>query len=222
MNLDLYQNKIDAPDIALSPEVSHYVMHSLFTYTKSVMLFIAYDNRILYFNKPANDCSILLFGRSPEVGRNLLAYRQGHNQKLFTVLEDALQMVKLNRKPVSFEHKIVSTHLNLRANFDFTPVTDENNKMVGTFLVIDNISERKKIENHNKFQRHQLNQIAWSQSNKTRQPVATILGLINIFDNDSLTSENLKILSMLQETVKKLEAIIQETVVRANSRLDDY
>jgi hypothetical protein len=46
--------------------------------------------------------------------------------------------------------------------------------------------------------------------------------LINIFDNDSLTPDNLKILSMLQETVKKLEAIIQETVVRANSRLDDY
>jgi signal transduction histidine kinase len=222
MNIDLYQNKINAPDIGLSPEASHYVIHSLFAYTKSVMLFIDTDNRILFYNKPASDCSILLFGRSPEVGRNLLEYKQGSNLRLFTVLEDALQIVLLNGKPLSFEHKIVSSDLNLRANFDFTPVMGENNKIVGTFLIIDNISDQKKMENHNKFQRHQLNQIAWSQSHKTRQPVATILGLINIFDNNSLTPDNQKILNMLQETVKKLEVIIQETVVRANSRLDDY
>lgn len=222
MNLDLCLDKIDILEAWLKPEKSKYILQSFFTCTKSAMLLITPDNRIIFYNKALSDCSELLFGRPPVVGQSILSYRQDNNKKLFAELEKAIQLVVSDNKSITIEHKINYPGVNFRAHLEFTPVYGNDNKVNGIFLNIENISEQKKMEHSNKFQRHQLNQIAWSQSHKTRQPVATILGLISIFDKDSLTPDNLTILNMLQDTVKKLELIIQETVVRANSRLNDH
>lgn len=222
MNLDICLDKTDVLEAWLKPEESKYILQSFFTCTKSAMLLVAPDNRIIFYNKAAGECSELLFGRPPVIGQSILSYRQDKNKKLFLELEKAIQLVVMNNRPFTIEHKIQHASINFRAHLEFIPVLSSDNQVIGVFLNIENISERKKMENNNKFQRHQLNQIAWSQSHKTRQPVATILGLINIFDKDSLTPDNLTILNMLQETVKKLETIIQETVVRANSQLNDH
>lgn len=222
MNLDTCLDKTDVLEAWLKPIQSKYILQSFFTCTTSAMLLIAPDNRIVFYNKAAADCSELLFGRPPVIGQSILSYPQNNNQKLFVELEKAIQLVVMDNRPFTLEHKIHYPGVNFRAHLEFMPVLSSDNQVIGVFLNIENISERKKIENSNKFQRHQLNQIAWSQSHKTRQPVATILGLISILDKDSLTPANLEILCMLQETVKKLEAIIQETVIRANSHLSDH
>lgn len=62
-----------------------------------------------------------------------------------------------------------------------------------------------------------LQQISWMQSHKTRQPLATLLGLIHIIDKSSLSDSNLEIIDMLEKTAKKLDEVIRLTVIKANS-----
>jgi hypothetical protein len=65
-----------------------------------------------------------------------------------------------------------------------------------------------------------LQQISWMQSHKTRQPLATLLGLIHIIDKSSLSDGNLEIIEMLEKTAQKLDEVIRHTVIKANS-IDD-
>jgi len=65
-----------------------------------------------------------------------------------------------------------------------------------------------------------LQQISWMQSHKTRQPLATLLGLIHIIDKGSLSDGNLEIIQMLEKTGQKLDEVIRHTVIKANS-VDD-
>jgi len=65
-----------------------------------------------------------------------------------------------------------------------------------------------------------LQQISWMQSHKTRQPLATLLGLIHIIDKGSLSDGNLEIIQMLEKTAQKLDEVIRHTVIKANS-VDD-
>lgn len=104
----------------------------------------------------------------------------------------------------------------------------QHNRIEGLVFKIDllyfNNRQKKELEakvaertRENERQNELLRQISWTQSHETRQPVATIPGLINIFDKSSLTKENLEIMGLLEETVNKLDKIIRETVVQANS-----
>ena len=62
-----------------------------------------------------------------------------------------------------------------------------------------------------------LQQISWMQSHKTRQPLATLLGLIHIIDKTTLSDDNLEIIEMLEKTAQKLDEVIRHTVIKANS-----
>lgn len=76
------------------------------------------------------------------------------------------------------------------------------------------IAERtNEIEKQNEL----LRQISWMQSHQTRQPVATILGLVNIVDKSSLTEDNLEIIGLLEKTAQELDEVIRSTVIKANS-----
>jgi DUF438 domain-containing protein len=105
---------------------------------------------------------------------------------------------------------------------EYTPVFDNDNKFIGILLNVQNISDRKTYETASNHMQHQLNQIAWSQSHETRQPVASILGLINIFDKQTLTAENMEILQRLKDTAIQLECIIQKNVIVANVLAQDH
>ncbi len=102
---------------------------------------------------------------------------------------------------------------------EYTPVFDDQ-KLIGVLLHVLNITERKKFQLQNEHQRKQLVDIAWSQSHETRQPVSTMLGLINILDKQSLTSDNQHIVKLMQETALKLDKVIQKAVKLANKISD--
>jgi signal transduction histidine kinase len=93
----------------------------------------------------------------------------------------------------------------------------DQGEIMGVALRIVDITERKKKEQQIDKQNEQLRKIAWIQSHQTRQPIATMLGLIYILDKVTLTEENLKIIRMLEAEVGKLDAVISDTVSRANS-----
>ena len=61
-----------------------------------------------------------------------------------------------------------------------------------------------------------LKEIAWIQSHKVRGPLASILGLVSLFDTNEITGEhNTEILEKLRTAAADLDNVIKEVVQRA-------
>ncbi len=87
----------------------------------------------------------------------------------------------------------------------------------GIVVFFQNITENKEhieeIVQKNKI----LTEIARLQSHQVRRPVATILGLSQLFDKKQMGDENLELLDMLEKTILELDEIIHKIVHKANS-----
>jgi signal transduction histidine kinase len=75
-----------------------------------------------------------------------------------------------------------------------------------------NIDERKRAELLIRTQNEQLLKIAHMQSHQIRGPVATILGLLQLLNRESLTEENAELITCLDATAEKLDQTIRGIV----------
>lgn len=67
------------------------------------------------------------------------------------------------------------------------------------------------------MQSRTLEDIAWLQSHKMRSPVATIMGLIQLFNSENINDPiNIKILEGIKEAAGNLDEVIKEI----NSKTD--
>jgi len=72
----------------------------------------------------------------------------------------------------------------------------------------------KRIEDKNET----LKQIAWSQSHEVRGPLASILGLISLIDEEAMKSEHNKfILSGIKQSAEELDEMIKKIVKKTES-----
>ncbi|MCH7412579.1 PAS domain S-box protein [Belliella sp. R4-6] len=108
--------------------------------------------------------------------------------------------------------------------FIFYPVFDEEKHLIGVTLLIKNITSSKnhiaKIENQNK----RLKQIAWMQSHEVRNPLANLMGLVNLLlmEKNNLDSNQIEefYLNILQEA-HKLDLIIRK-ITSSTEEDEDY
>ncbi len=212
MNKDLSLKNLTYQEKHTESQTSQQILKSVYDCTKSSILLVSPDYNIIFYNKAACDCSALLYGRRLVIGESILSYRQDGDEELFGVFKKTLQKVRRDNAVVVTERKAHFPELSFWVRIEYTPVHNNNNQLVGIFINIHDITDRKK----NKQQQRKLNHIAWSLSHETRQPVSTILGLIGIFDKKSMTLDNLEILNHLNETIGKLDNIIREAVLRAS------
>jgi PAS domain S-box-containing protein len=91
------------------------------------------------------------------------------------------------------------------------PVTNTDNQIIGVSYVVRNINTRKLAEQKIIEQNKTLSRIAEIQSHDYRGPVATILGLMNLIENDNYLASK-EYLQMLQIAVTKLDEKIHEVV----------
>ena len=69
------------------------------------------------------------------------------------------------------------------------------------------------LENKNK----RLAEIAWEQSHLVRAPLARILGMINLFQNDFIsTEEKSTYLNYLKVSAEELDAVIKAIAIKTN------
>lgn len=93
----------------------------------------------------------------------------------------------------------------------FNPIFDINNEVIGISCFSRDVTEQlnyiKKIEHQNE----QLTQIAWIQSHEVRHPVASILGLIKLFNRDDKNdADNVEILDKVEEAAMELDKVIRK------------
>src|SRR6185437_7439605 len=94
----------------------------------------------------------------------------------------------------------------------FNPIRDNANDVIGISCFSRDISEQKKHLLKIEAQNEKLKEIAWIQSHKVRGPVASILGLANLFNDNPTDPINKQILDGIKTAVHNLDKIIREVV----------
>lgn len=195
-------------------ETSRIIIKAIFDSTRSSIFFLDPEFNIIFLNKTAKDGCKLIYGREPEIGDSILDFRT-ENDKTANSLFKKCFAETLQGNSVVNEHKLTFSKSNAWVRMEYDPVYDKE-KIIGVILRCSNINERKQYELQIDKQNERLANIAWMQSHETRQPVATILGLINIMDRKSLTRDNREIITMLEKTIEQLDKVIRHTVIQAN------
>lgn len=207
--------------IQLELETSRYILKAIFNSTQSSIFLIDVNFNILFFNKWAKAGIKFLYGREISLGNSMLSYRYENDEEMHQAFKSNFERAIMTKSQVVSEKQVHYPQMSFWLRSEYMPVYD-GSKLIGVMLNIQNISNLKKLEIKTALQRKQLADIAWSQSHETRQPVATMLGLINILDKKSLTPDNLAIIEMLLKTAQKLDDIIHENVIRANKSLESF
>jgi PAS domain S-box-containing protein len=98
------------------------------------------------------------------------------------------------------------------------PIVDVSGKIVAVNCISRDITEQRKQLLKIQQQNEKLKEIAWIQSHKVRGPVASILGLIPLFDAGAAgNAHNAEILEKLQTATTDLDEIIKEIVYSINT-----
>lgn len=197
-------------------ERARKIISAIFDSTQSFIVLISLDYRVMFFNKKALHSSKLLYGADLNVGDSVMNYRREGDEVVFTNFVENFNKAIETGNIIISEYEMKFHNISCWFRSEYTPVFDQG-EIMGVALRIVDITERKKKEQQIDKQNEQLRKIAWIQSHQTRQPIATMLGLIYILDKVTLTEENLKIIRMLEAEVGKLDAVISDTVSRANS-----
>lgn len=77
------------------------------------------------------------------------------------------------------------------------------------------LKEKKKFERKNSIKKKALLDIAFSQAHLIRAPLANILGLINLLEEDDLN--NMAVINMLKESALNLDTVVREIVLLSNT-----
>ncbi len=95
---------------------------------------------------------------------------------------------------------------------------DENVQAIVSYF--RDVTEKKLIEENLKSKNNQLEKIAWLFSHEVRGPVATIMGLTNIFDQEEISNPlNGEIIEKISIPIHQLDEIISQ-IVKRTSKLE--
>ena len=123
------------------------------------------------------------------------------------------QLLKLK---IDFTEEIVNYNKNgapYWVRMDISPVLDEKGQLIKFIAIETDITQRKQFEQRLQQQNEQLKEIAWISSHEIRGPVASILGLINLYDHQCPEAPfNKEILLHLLNVTQQLDKVIHRIV----------
>ncbi len=181
-----------------------YILKAVYNSTTEATTFISTDYKLLFLNKMAEEMCLHIFGKIPQPGDNFLEWVRPHLRTEFIgYFEQVLAGQTISTQHVDREDWY---------QFDFFPVYDEKNILVGVAQSIKQITDIKKKEFKIKVQNEKLRAVAWTLSHEIRSPVASILGLINLLkiENNEIDFKD-KILKFIFKAAQDLDDIIKKT-----------
>ena len=98
-----------------------------------------------------------------------------------------------------------------------SPVVNSAGEITKFIGVEEDITQQKETLSNLESKSKQLARIAWEQSHLVRAPLARIMGLVNLFNNNIVTEdERLQYLKYLQVSAEELDAVIKAIVLKTN------
>lgn len=201
-------------DIREQLVASKQMLDTVFDSTRATIFLVSAERSLIFFNRKANDRHKAVYGRelTPGVAMADVLGPETETHRIFKInFEKAIA-----GNYVTSERRLDCPEFSLWYRAEYHPFY-EGKDIVGVAITITDITDQKKHELQIERQNELLKEIAWMQSHQTRQPVATILGLINILDKSQLGEKNLEIIRLLEQTTQRLDDVIRDTVIKANS-----
>lgn len=94
---------------------------------------------------------------------------------------------------------------------------DKNGNPLTIITIAEDITEFIKLENQLKDKIEQLYVISWKNSHLLRDPVASIIGLVNSIEEKEISSQhNLQVFKYMKQTLEKLDLVIHQINEDAN------
>ncbi|HZY39035.1 MAG TPA: PAS domain-containing protein [Mucilaginibacter sp.] len=117
----------------------------------------------------------------------------------------------LNGTPVQIKQQIKWDNEIIWCHFTYVPARNSGDEIIGVFFNLVNITKRIALKQKVFEQKQALTKIAFIQSHEVRRPVASILGLMNVFkaSDYAVTKEELL---MMEQAVNELDEKIREIV----------
>ncbi len=100
----------------------------------------------------------------------------------------------------------------------FNPIYDKNKNVVAVSCFSRDITDQLNYLHRIERQNSQLREIAWVQSHEVRAPVASILGLTELFNSeDPKDPTNTEIVSLLRAAANKLDNVVRKITSYTNT-----
>ncbi|HSZ25381.1 MAG TPA: PAS domain-containing sensor histidine kinase [Cytophagaceae bacterium] len=207
---DITQQKDSQKEILLGKSN----LDALINNTKDLIWSMDKEMKILSFNKPYADSALYFGGITLKKGDSAVFdipdNPQLHNDWL-GYYKRALQGERFSIEYFT-EHKGQIYY----SDTNFNPIYDENHELIGIGCFAHDITERKKNESEKGIliqrlinQNKGLEEFSFITSHNLRSPVASILGLIQIYNKENPSDElNKKIITNLEISALKLDEII--------------
>ena len=192
-------------------------LRAILNSTSENNLLLSRDYKVLSFNKSTEDTIAYLHGRQLQVGQDFRSYApESILKELEWNMDQALTgQTATVEKEVGFGSGSPTWYL-----FRFYPAFDHDGNIIGVTINTSNIDESKRAELLIQAQNEQLLKIAHLQSHQIRGPVATILGLLQLLNRNSLTQENAQLINYLEVSALKLDETIHR-IVEATEKTAD-
>lgn len=179
---------------------SQAILKSLYDSSAETYLFLSVDLTILFANKVYKELRKNTFGKEPRVGCNVLEFKRPEFKEEFNNYYN--QVLLGNTVNIEKEYND-----NWWA-FSIFPVYNEENKITGIAENAKNITQDKTYLNKIISQNEVLNQIAWEHSHSVRKPLANIMAIVELLQDESDPSELDKLTSLIATSAEELDSII--------------
>jgi len=165
---------------------------------------------LIYFNKATAKFIKAVYNRVPEEGQGFSTYINPAYIKKFNEGFNLALAGKTNTEELCFEYNNVGK---IWWQLSFIPARDKANNVIAVSFNSVNINDRKEKEEQIKQKNKSLLEIAYLQQNVLRQPVASLIGLMNLIKDDkSRSAEYLQLMEVAAgELDNKIRAIVAQT-----------
>lgn len=166
---------------------------------------------IIYANE--NFCKISQYSKEELIGQNHRIVKSGYHPKSYynglwaTITAGQLWRGEICNKTKSGTYYWVDTFI--------IPETDEWGEVKQFYSIRIDITPKKIQELEILKQKQELERIANVQSHQVRKPVANVIGLISLLEEENLNDTNSKLLGLLKVCAAELEDCINDIVNKA-------
>lgn len=178
--------------------------------TRDLIWSVNKDLQIIFCNKPYQDFIYSLSGVIPHAGNYVLG-DWGSTSFITTRTKDYERALS-GESFIRIVEEVQNGEV-MYNEISSSPIIDHDGNIIGVNCIARDITQQKKQYFKIRRQNEKLREIAWIQSHKVRGPVASILGLTELFDSDvELSAYNKDILEQIKRATHELDKVIKEVV----------
>ncbi|HET8861494.1 PAS domain-containing protein [Marivirga sp.] len=182
-------------------------MKAIFNDADEANILIGLDGSVIEFNAAAYEFMSWYTQKELRLNELVPDYFGGSFSKTFTAL--------FNKAKQGQRQKFCRSFRNLSGyekvvDIELKPVSDSDNGIMGVILNSTDITAEVNLEKRIRVSEKKLDDIAFINAHEVRAPLASILGLLNLLDFESVDDNGKIILNHLKKSANDLEKIIHK------------